>query len=46
MLVVCVVVHVLCSSSACVSSVISWFFDVFPPDICLVFVYEGGYFFV
>ena len=30
----------------CVSSVIPWFFDVLPPDICLVCVYEGGYLFV
>ena len=26
----------------CVSSVNPWFFDVFPPDICPVCVYEGG----
>ena len=31
---------------ACVSSDPMFFFDVFPPDICLVCVYEGGYFFV
>ena len=31
---------------ACVSSVIPWVFDVFPPDLCLVCVYEGGDFFV
>ena len=29
-----------------VSSLIPWFFDVFPPDICLVCVYEGGDLFV
>ena len=32
--------------SASISSVIPWFFDVFPPDICLVCVYEGGDLFV
>ena len=32
--------------NTCVSSVIPWFFDVFPPDICLVCVYEGGHFFI
>ena len=35
-----------CCVGRCVSSVIPWFFDVFPPDICLVCVYEGGDFFV
>ena len=55
-LVVYVLVHVLCSSRLCfvcdpmvfqcVSSVIPWFFNVFPPDICLVCVYDGGDFFV
>ena len=30
----------------CVSSVIPWFFDGFPPDICIVCVYEGGDLFV
>ena len=46
MLVVCVLDHVFCSVGTCVSSVIPWFFDVFPPDIRLVCVYEGGDFFV
>ena len=32
--------------NTCVSSVIPLFFDVFPPDICLVCVYEGGFFFI
>ena len=41
----CVLDHVLCSSR-CVSSVIPWVFDVCPPDMCLVCVYEGGDFFV
>ena len=31
---------------ACVSSVVPWFFYVFPPDFCLVCAYEGGYLFV
>ena len=44
MLVVCVLDRV--PVGACVSSVIPWFFDVFPPDICLVCVYEGGDLFV
>ena len=29
-----------------VSSVVPWFFDVFPPDICFVCAYEGGDLFV
>ena len=32
--------------NTCVSSVIPWFFDVFLPDICLVYVYESGDFFI
>ena len=31
---------------ACVSSVVPWFFDVVPPDFCLVCAYEGGDLFV
>ena len=31
---------------ACVSSVVQWFFYVFPPNFCLVCAYEGGYLFV
>ena len=31
---------------ACVCPVVPCFFDVFPPDFCLVCVYEGGDFFV
>ena len=31
---------------ACVSSVVPWFFYVFPPDFCLVCAYEGGDLFV
>ena len=31
---------------ACVFPVVPWFFDVFPPDFCLVCVYEGRDFFV
>ena len=31
---------------ACVSSVVPWFFDVFPPDFCLVCAYEAGDLFV
>ena len=27
---------------ACVSSVVPWFFYVFPPDFCLVCAHEGG----
>ena len=27
---------------ACVSSVVPWFFYVFPPDFSLVCAYEGG----
>ena len=30
----------------CVSPVVPWFFDVFPPDFCLVSAYEGGDLFV
>ena len=28
---------------ACVSSVVPWFFFGFPPYLCLVCAYEGGY---
>ena len=42
----CVRLCIVFQWGACVSSVIPWFFDVFPPDICLVCVYEGGDFFV
>ena len=31
---------------ACVFPVVPWFFDVFPPDFCLVCVYEVRDFFV
>ena len=31
---------------ACVSSVVPWFFYVFPPDFSLVCAYEGGDLFV
>ena len=31
---------------ACVSSVVPWFFYVFPSDFCLVCAYEGGDLFV
>ena len=31
---------------ACVFPVVPWFFDVFPPDFCLVCVYEDRDFFV
>ena len=31
---------------ACVFPVVPWFFVVFPPDFCLVCVYEGGDLFV
>ena len=32
--------------NTCVSSVIPLFFDMFPPDICLVCVYEDGDLFI
>ena len=31
---------------ACVSSVVPWFLDVFPPTVCLDCAYEGGDIFV
>ena len=33
-------------ASVCVSSVLPWFFYVFPPDFSLVCAYEGGDLFV
>ena len=47
MVVVCGLDRELCSElGACVSSVVPWFFYVFPPDFCHVCAYEGGYLFV
>ena len=40
------VIELLSCCGACVFPVVPWFFDVFPPDFCLVCVYEGGDFFV
>ena len=45
-LVVCVLVRVLCSSRCLCFVCDPMVFDVFPPDICLVCVYEGGYIYV